>query len=205
MLTITHLSDVPSVGALLGSKGTQELITTINRSLGSNSFFGSENDRFGHLHKSFVSKYIEPIRAVNRQVSAIGTRLVSKDYFRSLTTPDDLESCPPCMMPALLTHEPVYNLLQQGRITGWGYTPESLTDAREQYTRLIEKNGVIWYGIDKPNEEDGEYWCRTEIIYGVDPVLTPEDRIAVEETRDYIDEILRTTELDPTMPSELRG
>lgn len=205
MLEITQLATTPSLGALLGHRGGQELLQTINRNLGSNAFFGSNEDRYGQQHQNFVNKFIEPIRQVNRMVCDIGHRLVNNDYFRPLTTPEDLGACPPCMMPSLLTHEPVFKLLKQGRICGWGYTPEMLTDAKEQYTRLVETNGTIWYETESSNLKDNEFWEETTIHYGIDPDLSIEDRIAIEETREYINKVLKETELDPTMLSELRG
>lgn len=205
MLQITQLNDVPSVGALLGSRGSQELLSSINRSLGSNAFFGSNDDRYGHLHQNFVTKFIEPIRRANSMICDLSARLVNNDYFRSLTTPDELRACPPCMMPSLLTHEPLYNLFRQGRVNGWGYVPEAFVDAREQYKRLVETNGTVWYETSSPNLKDGEFWDETTIHYGIDPQISFEDRIAIEETRDYIDKILRESEMDPTDLDELRG
>lgn len=205
MLEITQLSTTPSLGALLGHRGGPQLLESINRSLGSNAFFGSNDDRYGRQHQNFVSKFIEPIRQVNRMVCDIGNRLVNNDYFRPLTTPEDLSACPPCMMPSLLTHEPLYRLVRQGRVSAWGYTPEALTDAKEQYTRLVETNGTIWYETDSPNYKDDDYWEETTIHYGIDPELSIEDRLAIEATREYIDQILKETELDPTLLTELRG
>lgn len=206
MLQITQLSSVPSIGALLGSRGNQELLNSINRSLGSNSFFGSNDDRYGHQHQNFVTKFIEPIRQANSMVCNLGNRLINDNYFRPLTTPEELGACPPCMMPSLLTYDPLYKLLKQGRTTGWGYTPESLVDAREQYKRLVETNGTIWYETASPNLKDNnEFWDEDTVHYGIDPILTFEDRIAIEQTREYIEQILRDTELDPCDPTELRG
>lgn len=205
MLQITQLSEVPSIGALLGSRGSQELLSSINRSLGTNAFFGSNDDRYGQQHQNFVTKFIDPIRQANSMVCNLGARLVDNNYFRPLTTAEELGACPPCMMPALLTHEPLYKLFKQGRVTGWGYAPDSLTDAKEQYTRLVETNGTIWYETGSKNLRDNEFWDETTIHYGIDPELTFEDRLAIEETRDYIDQILKESEMDPTAPTELRG
>lgn len=206
MLQITQLSELPSVGALLGHRGNHELLSSINRNLGSNAFFGSNDDRYGHQHQNFVTKFIEPIRKANSLIQDLGARLVNDDYFRPLTNSDDLSKCPPCMMPSLLTHEPLYKLFRQGRVCGWGYTPESLVDAKEQYTRLVETNGTVLYETNSPHLKDNdEYWDETTIVYGIDPELSFESILAIEETRAYIDKILKETELDPTMLTELRG
>lgn len=206
MLQITQLNEVPSVGALLGGRGSQELLNSINRSLGTNSFFGSNDDRYGHQHQNFVTKFIEPIRKANSMITNLSDRLVNNNYFRPLTTPEELNACPPCMMPSLLTHEPLYKLFRQGRVTGWGYVPEALVDAKEQYTRLVETNGTIWYETGSTNLRDNdEFWDETTVHYGIDPMLTFEDRIAIEETREFIDKILKESEMDPCALTELRG
>lgn len=203
-IQISQLSTVPSLGALLGGRGNQELLNSINKSLGSTNFFGSSDDRFGMQHNSFVTKFIEPIRQANRQLCDISTRLINTNTYRALVSEDDLASCPPCMMEPILTYEPIFKLLKQGRIEGWGFTPESLVDSRDTWHRLIDTNGTIWYGIQKPND-DKEYRDEDTFFYGVDPYISPDDRIAIEETRDYIDKVLRETDLDPTAPSCLRG
>ena len=204
MIQITQLDAVPSTSSLLGARGTNELISSINKSLGATSFFGSENDRYAQQHKSFMTNYIEPIRRANAQIFNISNRLVNRDCIRPLTTNKDLSECPPCMMPALLTYEPVYKLLGQGRISGWGYEYDNLRSAKEQYDRLIEKNGVCYYGMDEV-ADDGDYWSETTIYHGSDPELSIEDRIAIQDTRDFIEKILKDTELDPTSLSDLRG
>ena len=203
-IQITDLSAVPSVGALLGSRGNAELLQAINRNLGSTSFFGSTDDKYAAQHRSFIQRFIDPIREANRQIVNLSTRLVSADMYKPLLTPEDLRNCPPCMMVPILTYQPVYTLLKQGRISGWGYEPENLTDAVEQFDRLIDTNGVINYGIDKPNS-DNEYRDVDVFVYGIDPDITFEDRCAIEETREYVDKILNESELDPTDIDYLRG
>ena len=203
-IQISQLGSVPTLGALLGNRGNQELLNSINKSLGSTNFFGSSNDRFGIQHNNFVSRFIEPIRQANRKLFDISSKLVNANIYRSLTSEEELRSCPPCMMEPILTYEPVFKLLKQGRIEGWGYTADSLVDSRDTWSRLIDTNGTIWYGIQKPNDEK-EYRDEDTFFYGVDPYITPDDRIAIEETRDYIDKVLKETELDPTNIDYLRG
>lgn len=204
MLQITSLDTTPSIGALLGSRGNTELISSINRTLGTNQFFGSSEDRFSSQHKAFISKFIEPIRQANVRVAQISNRLVNRDFIHPLLCEEDLRSIPPCMTIPILTFDPVYSLLKQGRIEGWGYTSDRLSSAKEQYDRLIVTNGAINYGIDKA-QEDGSFAEKTEFWYGIDPELSLEERCDIEDTRDFVEKILRDTELDPTNLDELRG
>lgn len=203
-LQITQIDAIPSVGSLLGSRGNTELLNSINKTLGSSNFFGTSNDRYGSQYNSFITKFIEPIRQASNKLYDISSRLIAQNVYRPLTTEEDLQNCPPCMMEPILTYEPVYKLLRQGRVDGYGIKYESLADSKEMWDRLIETNGTIWYGIQVPNENK-EYRDEDTFEYGIDPYITAEDREYIEMTRDYVNSILKTTELDPTAPGFLRG
>lgn len=203
MLQITQLDSVPSIGSLLGSRGTRELMNTVGKSLGSSAFFGSSNDRFSKIHNTFIRNYVEPIRRAHAQMVSLSSKLIDQDYIRILNTEKDLETCPPCMMIPILTYEPVWTLLRQGRICGYGYTSDELVDEKEVYDRLIDTNGVVDWS-EGPNS-DGEYWAYETIDWLKDPELTFEERIMIQETREYIEKFLKDTDLDPTCPTELRG
>ena len=203
-LQITSIDAIPSIGSLLGSRGNTELLNSINKTLGNSNFFGSNTDRYSQVHNSFITKFIEPIRMANNKLFDISSRLIAQNVYRPLLCEEDLKQCPPCMIEPILTHEPMYKLLRQGRIDGYGIKYESLVDSKEMWDRLIETNGTIWYGIQEPND-DNEYHDEDTFEYGIDPYITAEDREYIEMTRDYVDHILKTTELDPSAPGFLRG
>lgn len=203
MLNISELNSVPSMGALLGSRGSDELLASINTSLGASSYFGSSFDRYSDQHNFFMTRFVEPIRQANRTVSQISNFLLNRDVFKPIEDEEDLRTIPPCMMLPVLTHKPLSKLLTQGRIEGWGYTSEDVASVDKMYNRLLRTNGTVDLSTTR-FDKDGAYWS-VETYYTTDPKITFEDRISVEATERYIDKVLKDTLLDPTNLDELRG
>jgi len=198
---ITELNAVPTMGALLGSQGNTALLTQISKMAG--NYFGSENDRYANQYKSFITTYIEPIRQANSDIKIAAQRLTMPDSIRPISTYEDLREIPPCMMVPVLTCDPVYSLLRQGRIDGWGFLAENLVDAKETYDRIIDTNGVVDFSEDP---EDGEtYIQHFEWDVFEDPDIEHDDRIALMETRDFVRKVLKESSLDPTDLDNLRG
>ena len=203
-LNITSLPSIPSMSALLGSKGDTALLQSINKISGS-SYFGSNTDRYAPQYNNFIKKFVDPIRIANNAIQAVASRLNNLDEIRPIQTEEDLRNLPPCMMLPVITDDRVYSLLRQGRIDGWGFSPEYLEDEKEMWDRLIDKNGVIDIGEEDPEGDDPEIYVERYEIDLHDPELTHEDRIHLMETREYVRKILDTTDLDPTDMDNLRG
>lgn len=137
MLYITDLDAVPSLGDLVGVRGDRALIEDINRATGASSYFGSDRDRFRDNHRTFLTKFIEPIRRANLSIRNIVSKVTEQDEYRRIESEDDLRKIPPCMMIPMLTYDPMYSLLRQGRISGWGFVAENLDEEKTRYDRLI--------------------------------------------------------------------
>lgn len=218
----TELASIPSMSALLGNKGDASLLASINKVAGS-AYFGSESDRYRNQHFTFMQKIVEPIRLANSALKDVISRVHNMDEIRNLESMEDLRNCPPCMMAALLTHAPLYSLLRQGRVNGWGYSADSLEDSKEIYDRIIDKNGVI--DFDDPDKyltdeireerkhvledsgipEEDAFTLVWEHDFDVDPELTDEDRLAIMDARALVDRVLEETHLDPTDMDNVRG
>jgi len=201
---LTSLPAIPSMSALLGSKGDTALLQSINKISGS-SYFGSNTDRYAPQYNQFIRKFVDPIRIANSAIQSVASRLHNLDEIRPIGTEDDLRNLPPCMMLPVLTDDRMYSLLRQGRIDGWGFSPDHLEDEKEMWDRLVDKNGVIEIGEEDPEGDDPEIYVERYEIDLHDPELTHEDRIHLMETREYVRKILDTTDLDPTDMDNLRG
>ena len=57
-------SNLFSLGALLGTSGSADLISSINQRCGAGSFFGSMDDPFRAGYQAFMTSVVEPIRQV---------------------------------------------------------------------------------------------------------------------------------------------
>ena len=223
MLTnsITELSAIPSMSALLGSKGDAQLLQSINKLTGT-SYFGSDHDRYAPQYRTFMSRVIEPMREANASIRAVASRVHQIDDYYEFTSIEDFRSCPPCMMKPILTHDKLYSLLRQGRINGWGYTADSLVDDKEMYDRLVERNGIVYTDepdqfIDDEDREDRKRYCEenqyeeqdvltlTSVVYSDDIELTPNEIEMISSAREMVDKVLNETHLDPTDIDNLRG
>ena len=138
MLYITDLDAIPSLGDLVGVRGDRALIEDINRATGASSYFGSDRDRFRDNHRTFLTKFVEPIRRANLSIRNIVNKVTEQDEYRRIESEDDLRKIPPCMMIPMLTYDPMYSLLRQGRIDGWGFVAENLDEENQKTKEKIQ-------------------------------------------------------------------
>lgn len=193
---------LPSIGSLLGTSGNLALVNNINQSLGGDTnWFGSMMDNLSGIRNVFIDNVITPIKSTIRQVENVVKTMLNPDVIRPLITLDDFRSPPPSMHLPILTFVPVRELLEQGRITGYGYNAEFLPK-EDVVGRLID-NGTV-HDILTAVQADGtvqfvDEWDST------DPLYSNEELDHLEVTRNKILDILATTKLDPTDITEERG
>jgi len=192
----------PSVGSLLGSSGNQSLIDSINSSLGSTDFFGSIRDIYADIRHVFIDNIVAPIKATAAMIHDAVTTLINPDVIRPLVTVEDFHHIPPSMHLPILLFEPVQQLFQQGRISGFGYNPAYFEGCEDAYGRLINNGTVVdvLANVDAEGNVPLEYEFRSS-----DPEFTDNELTALEETRMFIQQLLETSKLDPTDIVEERG
>lgn len=186
-----HVGAVPTLGAIAGTIGTNELLDRINKDLNS-GFFSSIDDIFAKGREMFINNRIIPIRQIGNTIkNAIGIGN-NNDVMIPITSEDRLKSIPTCMHLPILTYKPIRKLFNEGRIFGFGYEyiPEE-----DVYGRLID-NGKI-DDLAEAMDDDGYVKFSWE-FYGDDPELTYEQQEIIEESRAYIDKVLKETDFDPT-------
>lgn len=199
-LTSVSLGAV-SAGSLLGTAGTNALINSINESIGGSSFFGSIQDTYRDIRNSFIENIVRPIQQATTAMANVVNILMNPDVIRPIIEEDQLRAIPPCMQEPIIMFPPLRKLLEQGRITGFGYDPEHLPK-EDTYGRLID-NGVchdILRSVDAENEITLDYhWEST------DPALSFEEMDAISDTRAFIMHLLEHTCYDPTDYPSDRG
>jgi len=181
-----------TLGNLVGSSGTPDLLRQINGDLGNSNFFNSIDDMLSKGRQMFVTNIVEPIRKVGNVIkNALGS-FEHNDRIIPIVTEDQLASIPIPMHMPVLQYAPVRKLFDEGRIFGFGYAavPEG-----DPYGRLInngtipdvaeamDKNGAIWY----------DYHFKS-----TDPDLSFTELDSIEDTRKYIDQVLENETWDPT-------
>lgn len=191
-------SNILSLGAMLGTSGSQDLINNINSRCGGGSFFSEIADPFRQGFQNFMTQIVEPIRKVETALHSTAKALFCKDVYRPITSIKDLEKgVPPCMFSSIVYHAPVRKLLEEERIDGWGIKADDLEEG-DIYANVLE-NGHVRFDsstLDKNGEITIHFKESTE-----DPEVTYEDVQAIRATREFLDEFMSdeiTSAIDPT-------
>lgn len=190
-----------SAGALLGTSGTSDIIASINESLSGSSFVSSIKDTAYELRNSFIDRVVRPIQTGVAKITQLANVLMNPDAIRPLTDIIDFQAIPPMMYESIIMFPPVRSLLEQGRISGFGFDPDYLPE-EDVWGRLL-RNGTC-EDILTSADKDGAIWLTYEFD-STDPNYTFEELDAVGKTRQAILRILETTQLDPTDIQEERG
>lgn len=171
-----------SLGSLLGTSGSAELVRDINMHCGNSTFFGSAEDPFRTGFSHFMQTIAEPIRQMNTALLAAAKKAFDPDRIVPITTPKGLCNIPPSMHLPILYFPPVRAMLEEERIDGFGISPKHLDDG-DIYAGVLE-DGHVELTSDNLGK-DGEYtvhchWSSDE------PELDAEERDAIRETREFI-------------------
>ena len=193
---------MPSPGALLGTRGSQSVMEHINAGLQGSAFIGSIYDKFASTRNHFIENIVKPIRDASAAISNTITSMMNPDVIRPLTKVEDLSYIPPSMYLPIVMYEPVKALLQEGRISGFGFEYEHLPK-EDVYGRLIN-NGTINDVLRAPKDEDGIIYSES-LYVSTDPNLSDDELTSIEDTRSFLFRLLGETNVDPTDPDNERG
>jgi len=200
-----QLNALPSIGTILGTVGNADVLNSINNRMSNSCFFNSSDDVFQKDRNQFIQTFIAPIKANIIKLKNITKKVKDKhpDEIVALTSDDDFIEIPPAMFLPILTYAPVKRLFEQGRIFGFGYEYENIKDQEDVYGRLIN-NGLV-SGIRSDNLPKDGYIIHECVYKSHDPDLTFDELDMIEDTREYIDKLLETTQFDPTDFPNKRG
>lgn len=186
-MNITSLSlssNILSMGALLGTSGSQTLIDQINAQCGGSSFFGSMSDPFRNNFQAFMSQVIQPIRATQQALATVASKLSHPDLYRPIESVEDLEQgIPPCMQLGIIYYHPLRKMLEEERIDGFGIDPKTLQEG-DPYEDVLNSNFVTIHS--STIGKNGSYHM-THLENTDDPELTSIEKDALRRTREFID------------------
>jgi len=183
-----------SAGALLGTTGSSDLVSSINASFSNSTFLSGLSESFHDIRNSFMQNVVRPIQIGRQAIASRVNRLLNPDMIRPLIKEEDFQSVPPSMYMPIVLYPPVRRLLEQGRISGFGFDPDHLPE-EDVYGRLIN-NGTV-YDVLGSADKDGNVWLTWEWC-SLDPNLSFDELDAIEKTRETIARILSNTMFDPT-------
>lgn len=196
--SIQQLSMIPSLGAMLGNVHSNDVLDRLNMASGGGVIFGQPGDPFRDRYKYLKEQLSSNLALADKVVERTRVLITEPQKLVPITSEDSLYEVPQSMQLPILMYEPVRQLLEEGRISGYDIDPANLPD-EDVYGRLVN-NGKVELTQDEINEFTWEW--RTD-----DPELTEEDLEAIEQTRGWIDSWLLNEMQpggeyrDPTDPS----
>jgi len=203
---------IPTIGSFLNTAVPQEILNSISSVASTNVSLPPNIAEFIEAgRQKFINDIINPLKETLGIVrKKINIQLDDANTIRPLTSLEDLINPPPVMILPIVTFKPIRKLLEEGRIDGYGINPQYLPE-EDVYDRLINNgkvDDILNSLLPKKNKETDEteyYIIHRNVITSEDPDLTFEELDAIEETREFLLEVLRTTQVDPTNPSKMRG
>lgn len=196
--SIQQLSMIPSLGAMLGNVHSNDVLDRLNMASGGGVIFGQPGDPWRERYKHLKEQLSSNLALADKIVERTRVLITEPQKLVPITSEEALYEVPQSMQLPILMYEPVRQLLEEGRISGYDIDPANLPD-EDVYGRLVN-NGKVELTQDEINEFIWEW--RTD-----DPELTEEDLEAIEQTRGWIDSWLLNEMQpggeyrDPTDPS----
>lgn len=176
-----------SLGAILGTSGSSELISSINQRCGGGSFFGSMDDPFRAGYQSFMTKIVEPIRQVQQTLFNTAKVLFHKDSYRPIDSREELEKgIPPCMQLGIVYYAPIRRMLEEESIDGFGIDVKTLRED-DPFEPVLSSNFAELHSTVLKGKGDFELVYHE---YSDSPEMEHDEIKALRATREYIDRFI---------------
>jgi hypothetical protein len=189
------LNNAPSIGALLGTTGSHELLNSLNQGSSLGTIFAQNpQDSFTQHYNQYMQHFITPLRAAEKLISATAAVILRDDQYIPRTTVDELKYVPQIMQMPILMMPEVRTLMGQGRVEGYGYDLNQIPED-DFYGRICETNGLA------VSTDDSKYI--ESVWYSTDPDMSIDDMDAVADTRTFVRYVIEAMKLDPTNLEEL--
>ena len=193
---IMHIqaASLPSPGALLGTQTSPSVMDQINIGLHGSTVLQAVSDAYKSTHNYFIENVIKPMRTVGDAIANKIVTVMKPDVIRPIVTEEDLKYIPASMHLPIIMYQPVRELLEQGRISGFGYNPDHLPK-EDVYDRLIN-NGTV-HDVSAVIDDEGRIPFEWE-FKSTDPILSDDELNHIEATREFMLKLINTSDIDMT-------
>lgn len=186
-----------TLGTVIGTRVTRDIYDEADRD-GHRVFFGG---RFDDIERELEERFIRPLDSASITLERVTDRVMNPDRWRVLESIDDFRRVPPSMEIVVATAPSVRRLIEEGRVDGYGYDPESLP--KDDYYGRIADN----YRTDDVlavMDDVGHYPIHA-VHRSTDDDLTADQKHLLWKTRRNIARWVETSDRDITDPDTLRG
>lgn len=204
---ISALPDLASLGGYGDYReiGTRSygLMDKLNTMFGDNSYFGSDYDRYNGVFRNSMGFFSSRLESAERDLRLSISAVSDLNAYRPCNTEEALRNIPPCMIDPITFGTNVFDLQCQHKVQGWvDYSDDEIRDKRKRWKRLLNQNGVNRYDPDVSKRDKPS---KFRIIHdSEDPRLTFQDIDDINETREYVEWVLKNTDMDPTSLDDIR-
>lgn len=185
---IQSLSMTPTLGALVGTCGSQTVIDNLNQMYGSSGgvIFGQQGNPYQDRYSILMGQLATNLEAADTVVRETTAVLLAPDVIKPILSEEALRACPVSMQLPILMYAPIRGLMQDDRIFGYGFEKENLPE-EDVFGRLINNGRVQLTGLAK-DEKIPDYLVWTWKTS--DPYLTDVELEHIDATRSWLDQWL---------------
>ena len=180
--SLQSLSILPSIGAMLGTTHSEEVLDRLRQQNGAGVIFGQEGDPYADKYNALCSLVHDQFGEADRTIQVIQEVIMHPNTYRAIESVEDLYAVPECMVEPILMLPAISGLLKDGRIYGYGIKPENLPE-EDVFGRLID-NGKVECVDGKMPDTYVWHWKSD------DPVITEEELDNVKKTREWVSDFL---------------
>lgn len=196
--TITLSGAMPSAALMLGTAASAEMSQEVNAYMGS-TYIGMPIDE---IDNAFIRNITMPARQAIAIVQTAAVQMNLLDDFIQIETEEQLRYVPPCMQLSLVMYPPVRKLLEDGRISGFGFDPDRLP-LEDAWGRLIENGCTGDLQQLKPDEHGNIHFDLEWTWRSDDPDADVHQIECVETLRATAQRVIEELAQDPTCMDNL--
>lgn len=183
---LTDIDSVPSLGAMIGSVHSQDILDQINAKWGTSTVaFGLADDPYQEQYRHFSSLINAKLKESDNYVMQTTQHIFNPDIYMPITSEHDLACIPQVMQLPMLMMPQMRKMLEKGMIWGWGWTPEHLPE-EDFYDRLIKSGSIEFVAGDPKTVPDYIVWD----YKSTDPDLTPPQLDAIDRSRRWLADMI---------------
>ena len=179
------MSIIPSLGAMLGSIQSAQMLDHINSMMGGTASvsFGQLSNPMNDGYRNFMNLVQGQLSRTDRIIQQVTQSIEYPEHWRVIDNDDALYAPPPSMQPALLMTPGVFELFKEGKLSGWNWDPSTFPE-EDVYGIQLNSGHMV---VDPRDRSTIPEYIETEWHSEyTDFEMTPEQIDILEKSREYL-------------------